>query len=101
VEIIIMKNQGNTHFNLENELAHGAGFSELLEQRRKAIDLFLHSPADTFMSHPELGLELITFFSRSTNPYFDQNTGHSVLGSEIEFERWEATRKWAQEKQKA
>ena len=93
-----MEDQLQAPLDSADDLIDGVSYSDLLQQRREVLPMFLHRPDDTYLKYPDLGLELITFFSRSSNPYLDQVSGYSVAGREPEFERWETARKWALEK---
>lgn len=64
-------------------------------QRRQAIQLFLHSPAVALQQYPALSDDLISFFSQSSNPHFNEATGLPAHGREADFEQWKAAQEWA------
>jgi hypothetical protein len=90
-----MDEKGQSAFGFGDNYPDNMSFPALLQQRRKVLGLFLNNPVDTFHQYPDFGLELITFFSRSSNPHLDQVTGQSVLGRELDFENWEAAKAWS------
>jgi hypothetical protein len=66
-------------------------------RRRQAIQSFLRDPAAAMRQYPELGSDLISFFSQSINPHRSDDTGLPVKGREADYEKWKAAQEWARE----
>lgn len=65
-------------------------------QRRRAIKSFLANPEGALQRFPNLSNDLITFFSQSTNPHQNDETGLPARGREVDFEKWKVAQEWAQ-----
>lgn len=82
---------------VKNEGTGNANDIDSLSQRREAIQSFMNNPERTVDMFPQLGQDLIIFFSQSTNPHMNDTTGEPINGHEVDFDRWEAIRRWARE----
>jgi hypothetical protein len=69
--------------------------SAALIRRRQAIQSFLRNPAAAIQSYPDLQVDLLIFFSLTTNPHVSDLTGLPAAGREADFAQWEAARAWA------
>jgi hypothetical protein len=69
--------------------------SMIMVQRRLAIQSFLVDPASAIQLYPQLGTDLVSFFSQSSNPHINDETGLPVRGREADYEKWRIAQVWA------